>query len=242
LELLVEWVTVHPGRGAIVPIRAIGNSAGATIPKTMLERYRMAEGDRVHLVETEHGILFHLNQIQKHGAGENGERVPSGEASPRCVEASPRQPALLCPDAVRIMEIDQGGKFPPRHLLRLPSHAVTRAGERQRHAVDSLLAVHRSSTRARPRALRSPKARVASGRRIRPDPGRELSAYLLALELKGVIRRGCDPQRLPRIGGASTGRENALQTVAGHLAIPRCATVRAPRDTGMHITHRAPPA
>jgi hypothetical protein len=24
----------------------------------MLERYRMAEGDRVHLIETEHGILI----------------------------------------------------------------------------------------------------------------------------------------------------------------------------------------
>jgi putative addiction module antidote len=39
-------------------IRAIGNSAGATIPKALLERYRMAEGDRVHLIETEHGILI----------------------------------------------------------------------------------------------------------------------------------------------------------------------------------------
>lgn len=39
-------------------IRAIGNSAGASIPKAMLERYRLAEGDRVHLVETERGILL----------------------------------------------------------------------------------------------------------------------------------------------------------------------------------------
>jgi putative addiction module antidote len=39
-------------------IRAIGNSAGTTIPKAMLERYRMAEGDRVHLVETDAGILI----------------------------------------------------------------------------------------------------------------------------------------------------------------------------------------
>lgn len=39
-------------------IRAIGNSAGTTIPKPMLERYRMAEGDRVHLVETDEGILI----------------------------------------------------------------------------------------------------------------------------------------------------------------------------------------
>ena len=39
-------------------IRAIGNSAGATIPRAMLERYQLAEGDRVHLVETEEGILI----------------------------------------------------------------------------------------------------------------------------------------------------------------------------------------
>lgn len=39
-------------------IRSIGNSAGATIPKAMLERYQIAEGDRVHLVETEDGILI----------------------------------------------------------------------------------------------------------------------------------------------------------------------------------------
>lgn len=39
-------------------LRAIGNSAGVTIPKPMLERYRMAEGDEVHLVETDEGILI----------------------------------------------------------------------------------------------------------------------------------------------------------------------------------------
>ena len=39
-------------------IRGIGNSAGTTIPKAMLQRYHMAEGDRVYLVETEDGILI----------------------------------------------------------------------------------------------------------------------------------------------------------------------------------------
>ena len=39
-------------------IRAIGNSAGTTIPKPMLERYHLSEGDRVHLVEVEEGILI----------------------------------------------------------------------------------------------------------------------------------------------------------------------------------------
>ncbi len=39
-------------------IRAIGNSAGTTIPKPMLERYHLGEGDTVHLIETEEGILI----------------------------------------------------------------------------------------------------------------------------------------------------------------------------------------
>lgn len=38
-------------------IRAIGNSAGTTIPKPMLERYHLSEGDPVHLIELENGIL-----------------------------------------------------------------------------------------------------------------------------------------------------------------------------------------
>ena len=39
-------------------IRSIGNSAGTTIPKSMLQKYQIAEGDRVHLIETEDGILI----------------------------------------------------------------------------------------------------------------------------------------------------------------------------------------
>jgi putative addiction module antidote len=39
-------------------IRAIGNSAGATIPKAMLERFHLTEGDSVTLVETPDGILI----------------------------------------------------------------------------------------------------------------------------------------------------------------------------------------
>ncbi len=39
-------------------IRRIGNSLGATIPKSMLERYQLGEGDKAHLVETEQGILI----------------------------------------------------------------------------------------------------------------------------------------------------------------------------------------
>lgn len=39
-------------------IRAIGNSAGTTIPRAMLERYHLQEGDAVHLIELEDGILI----------------------------------------------------------------------------------------------------------------------------------------------------------------------------------------
>lgn len=39
-------------------IRAIGHSAGAIIPKAMLERYQLAEGDTVFLIETDEGILI----------------------------------------------------------------------------------------------------------------------------------------------------------------------------------------
>lgn len=39
-------------------IRTIGNSEGTIIPKDILERYHLAAGDQVHLVETEDGILL----------------------------------------------------------------------------------------------------------------------------------------------------------------------------------------
>ena len=39
-------------------IRSIGNSAGATIPKVLLEKYNFHECDTVFLLETENGILL----------------------------------------------------------------------------------------------------------------------------------------------------------------------------------------
>lgn len=39
-------------------IRAIGNSQGITIPKAMLERYQLKEGDTVTTIETQDGILL----------------------------------------------------------------------------------------------------------------------------------------------------------------------------------------
>lgn len=38
-------------------IRRIGNSSGLTIPKDILERLRLQAGDRVHLIETDEGLL-----------------------------------------------------------------------------------------------------------------------------------------------------------------------------------------
>lgn len=39
-------------------IRPIGNSAGVTIPKEMLERYDLEAGDKVFLQETDNGVLL----------------------------------------------------------------------------------------------------------------------------------------------------------------------------------------
>ena len=39
-------------------IRAIGNSAGATIPKAMLKQLHLSEGDKVYLIEVDDGILL----------------------------------------------------------------------------------------------------------------------------------------------------------------------------------------
>ena len=41
-----------------VTIRRIGNSLGTTIPKKMLERHRLSQGDKVYIVETEQGLLI----------------------------------------------------------------------------------------------------------------------------------------------------------------------------------------
>jgi antitoxin MazE len=39
-------------------IRRIGNSSGLTIPKDLLDRQHLEEGDQVHLVETDDGLLI----------------------------------------------------------------------------------------------------------------------------------------------------------------------------------------
>ena len=39
-------------------IRQIGNSHGTTIPKSMLDKFHIHAGDKIHLIETETGILI----------------------------------------------------------------------------------------------------------------------------------------------------------------------------------------
>lgn len=39
-------------------IRRVGNSLGITLPKTIVENYHLNEGDELHLVETDEGVVL----------------------------------------------------------------------------------------------------------------------------------------------------------------------------------------
>jgi putative addiction module antidote len=39
-------------------VRRVGNSLGVTLPKTVVENYSLAEGDELHLIETDEGIVL----------------------------------------------------------------------------------------------------------------------------------------------------------------------------------------
>jgi putative addiction module antidote len=39
-------------------VRKVGNSLGITLPRTIVENYHLAEGDQLHLVETEEGLVL----------------------------------------------------------------------------------------------------------------------------------------------------------------------------------------
>ena len=39
-------------------VRRVGNSLGITLPKTVIENYHLNEGDELHLVETDEGIIL----------------------------------------------------------------------------------------------------------------------------------------------------------------------------------------
>ena len=39
-------------------VRRVGNSLGITLPKTIVENYHLNEGDVLHLVETDEGVVL----------------------------------------------------------------------------------------------------------------------------------------------------------------------------------------
>ncbi len=39
-------------------VRRVGNSLGITLPKTIVESYHLSEGDELHLLETEDGLML----------------------------------------------------------------------------------------------------------------------------------------------------------------------------------------
>lgn len=39
-------------------VRRVGNSLGITLPKTVIDNYHLNEGDELHLVETDEGVVL----------------------------------------------------------------------------------------------------------------------------------------------------------------------------------------
>ena len=39
-------------------VRRVGNSLGITLPKTIIDNYHLNEGDELHLVETDAGVVL----------------------------------------------------------------------------------------------------------------------------------------------------------------------------------------
>ena len=39
-------------------VRKVGNSLGITLPKTIVENYHLNEGDELHFIQTEQGVIL----------------------------------------------------------------------------------------------------------------------------------------------------------------------------------------
>lgn len=39
-------------------VRKVGNSLGITLPKTIIDNYHLHEGDELHLIQTDEGIII----------------------------------------------------------------------------------------------------------------------------------------------------------------------------------------
>ncbi len=42
----------------IIAVRRVGKGLGITLPKTIVDNYNLAEGDELHLIETDEGVLL----------------------------------------------------------------------------------------------------------------------------------------------------------------------------------------
>lgn len=62
LTISNTFVIMIPNRmGAVMlrtAVRRVGNSLGITLPKTIVENYHLSEGDELHLVETDEGVVL----------------------------------------------------------------------------------------------------------------------------------------------------------------------------------------
>jgi len=56
------------GLGAMLKVRAVGNSLGVVLPRDVLARLRVGEGDTLHVVETKDGIRLvrHDPEFERH--------------------------------------------------------------------------------------------------------------------------------------------------------------------------------
>lgn len=39
-------------------VRRVGNSLGITLPRTVVDNYHLSEGDELHLIETDEGVML----------------------------------------------------------------------------------------------------------------------------------------------------------------------------------------
>lgn len=55
-EEKAKYAGKAPSRTDVLKVRAIGNSAGVVLPKEILARLRVAEGDDLYVIETPDGL------------------------------------------------------------------------------------------------------------------------------------------------------------------------------------------
>ena len=56
MEFLPSGAQKAPGRSDMLKVRRIGNSLGVVLPKDVLAKLRVGEGDDLHVIETPDGL------------------------------------------------------------------------------------------------------------------------------------------------------------------------------------------